>query len=214
MNVFRAINGYSSKLVPARVSEDVATKKSDMTNALAVEFAQAADLQAQVLALVADPVSGDPYTGNYPMYYSFARQCRMLQKAFGGGFGLSKAVYERYMDWLHRGALTTWLATIMTSLFGVQPEAQPASLGTITPANHAIGVARSGTISFTGGSGYRTARFKLVKHSDLSVVFDRWTYAKSIDYGGLEALTLYDLTIDAYSAGAVRESLIDFTTAA
>ena len=171
-----------------------------------------ADLQAQVLALVADPVAGDPVTANYPMYYAFANQIRKLVKRFGGGYGLNHAVYERYVCWQRRGMMAGWLTGIMRDIFGVQPEAQPAVLGVITPLNHATNVALAGTFSFAGGAGYRLAHFHLEKHSDHSVILDKWATGKSVTYAGLANATLYDLTITAYNAGNSRVSATDFTT--
>jgi uncharacterized membrane protein len=213
MNCVRATQAYGFKTKGVRVKEDLVAKAPSMTSRAAMAFSTAADLRAAVLAILAGSTSLVGVTADYAAYYAFANHVQRLQTKFGGGTGFLDEVYQSFVTYVQRGLVYGALRSIL-GLFAIEIEAQPASLGTITPLNHASGVAKAGSVSCTGGTGARIYHFELVAHVAGTVILDVWTSAKSVAYTGLAGLTVYDLTITALAGGSMRTSFTDFTTIA
>jgi hypothetical protein len=110
------INNYTTKLIPARVAEDLTAKMPDMVAAITTVFNQLVDIEDRVRGILAGEAV---WSVDYPKYYAFARQVFSMQRHLGGGNALILEVALCQSKWTARGCVGTVLDRIREDLFSI-----------------------------------------------------------------------------------------------
>jgi hypothetical protein len=109
VDAIRAVEGFSLKLIPSRVKEDLTAKLPAMTARIEAAFVEQAAVKAGVLAILA---STDQPTTSYANYYAFAWEVNKKLTQFGGGTGLVNEVALLIAKWKARGLTESVLNSI------------------------------------------------------------------------------------------------------
>jgi len=113
---------YNSKLIPARVAEDLTAKKASMVAVEAVIFNQMTDIEDRTRGVLSSETT---LSVDYPKYYCFAKQVWKLQRKLGGGTALMDEVALVLAKWQARGCTNAILTKIRNDIFAISAPTPP-----------------------------------------------------------------------------------------
>lgn len=117
MDAIRASAAYNAKLTAARVEAFLTYDKATMVSNYAATAGDLYDIENTVkgiLGLITSPAP-IPVT-DYPLYYSFAKQCYRKARILGGGAALTVEIGYLITTYVARGLVDAALDSIVAAL--------------------------------------------------------------------------------------------------
>ena len=116
------IQNYSDKLIPARVAEDLTTKKPAMVSMETVIFNELVTIEDRVKGVLSGETENTIF---YPWFHDFSREVWKAQRRFGGGTALVNEVALLVYKWKTRGLTEAVLTKIRDEVFAIPAPAAP-----------------------------------------------------------------------------------------